>query len=71
MISCTAVDRRWYQENVLSFLHENTYCGYSSEVPGWAASNEYLQHVFFVEKKENINNFQLKQSTLSGSLYHA
>ena len=28
------------------FLHENTYCGYSLEVPQQGASNEYPQHMF-------------------------
>ena len=39
---------------VFLFLNENIYCGYSSEVPRWGASNEYPQHMFSSRNKKNI-----------------
>ena len=40
----------------------------SPEAPRQGATNEYPQHMFLWRNKKNINNFQLKKSTLSGAI---
>ena len=36
----------------LLFLHKTIFCGYSLEVPGSGASNDYLHHMFSWRNKE-------------------
>ena len=45
-----APDKIGCQENIFLISPLNICCGYSLEVPQWGASNEYPQHMFFVEK---------------------
>ena len=40
--------------NIFVFLHTNTPCGYSLEVPHQVASNEYPQYMFFMKKLKKI-----------------
>ena len=49
-----ALDKRGYQVNIFSFLHENIYWGYSIEAPQSGASNEYHNICFHGEIRKLI-----------------
>ena len=50
------------------FLHKSIHCGYSSEAPCQAASNEYPQHMFLWRTGENYPRFIIKNSSVTSSL---
>ena len=43
------------------FLHKNTCCWYSLEVPPRGASNEYPQNMFLWRNKKDISIFWMKK----------
>ena len=50
IISCIAPDKWEYAHNNFFKLNKNISCGYSLEAPLRGASNEYPQHMLFIEK---------------------
>ena len=56
----------WY---FFLFLHKNTCCGYSLEVPQWRTSNEYPQHMFLRRNKKIFSWYSLLSGTMKDSFF--